>query len=162
MEQTFLDALDICRWDAYAAVGSDVAIMCEGFLRPHVDGDLPGLSSYLTDSVAAAFRLYPAPSHFPDGWEGEIEACRDRLIRAQLAAPIPVHEIGHTGGARIFKSLPIHPRLRLDDQELIENNVRANLCRSYETMLASVDPVAVASSVAGRESTARESAPNEG
>src|SRR5262245_63396611 len=35
-EKPFLDALDVCRWETYAAVLGDLLILTEGYLRPAV------------------------------------------------------------------------------------------------------------------------------
>src|SRR5574342_1258858 len=35
-EKPFLDALDVCRWETFAAVLGDLLIVAEGLLRPHV------------------------------------------------------------------------------------------------------------------------------
>ena len=144
-ERPFLDALEICRWDALAYVLADLAVIAEGWLRPHAGG---GNDSPLADRLVADFATtlagHPVPQHRPEGWGGEIEALRQRLAAARLAAPKPVHEVGRTAGGRIFEILPIHPTLRLHDRELITNNIRFNLCRSFEDMEAGVDPLPVA------------------
>lgn len=143
-ERPFLDALEICRWNALAYVLADMAIIAEGWLRPHAGagGDL--LADRLAADFATTLAGHPVPQHRPEGWGSEIEALRQRLAAARLATPKPVHEVGKTAGGRIFETLPIHPSLRLHDRELIANNIRFNLCRSFEDMEAEVDPVAVA------------------
>lgn len=146
-ERPFLDALEICRWDALAFVLADLAVIAEGWLRPHAAAaanDDAILADRLVADVAATLAAHPVPAHRPEGWGGEIEALRQRLAAVRMAAPKPVHEVGKTAGGRIFDTLPIHPSLRTHDRELITNNIRFNLCRAFEDMEAEVDPVPVA------------------
>ena len=70
---------------------------------------------------------------------------------AQSSPPEPVHRIGKVAGGRIFDLLPIHPTLRRYDRDLIRDNVRFGLCRSYEDMEKRVKaPGIVGDALAGR------------
>ncbi len=145
LEPPFRAAVEVCRWEAYAAVLGDLAVVAEGILRPHAEDGLPRLADALTDAVAWSLARYPVPEHrMPDGWGAETAALRRRLAAAQIAAPEPVHRIGTAAGDRIFEVLPIHPRLRGHDRELVRNAVRFALCRSYEEMIGQLVPAAVA------------------
>lgn len=141
-EPSFQAALGVCHWEGYAAVLADVVVVAEGYLRPHAP-DLPRLSGWLTEAFSAGLATYPVPAHRPEGWGDVEQALRLRLAAVQLSPVQPVHLVGQTSGNRIFEVLPIHPSLRRDDRELVRNNVRFGLCRSYEDMKQRVDPARV-------------------
>ena len=143
-EAAFREALEVCRWESYAAVLADLSLVAEGYLRPHAGGGLAGLADWLAGAFEAGLAAYPIPAHRPEGWGAEVVMLRRRLADAQLTAPQPVHAVGRTAGNRIYGLLPIHPSLRKDDRELIRNNVRFGLCRSYEDMTRRVEPARMA------------------
>lgn len=149
-EAPFRAALDICRWEAFAAVLADMSVIGEGLLRPHVGERHVDLADALTRYAAQALAAHPLPAHRPEGWDDAIAALRRRLALCQLAAPLPVHEVGRASGARIVELLPIHPRLRRDDGEVVVNNIRFGLCRSHEDISRRTDLPAVAADMLAR------------
>src|SRR3546814_10161627 len=63
-ERAFLDALEICRWEAYAAVLVDVAVMIEAKMRPACGPATPDvLADRLTDMVRVNLGRFPVPEH---------------------------------------------------------------------------------------------------
>ena len=143
-EAPFRAALEICRWEAFAAVLADMTVIAEGLLRPHVGMRHAALADALTQQAARALAAHARPAHRPDGWGDALAALRQRLALCQLAAPLPVHEVGRASGTRIVELLPIHPRLRRDDGEVVVNNIRFGLCRSHEEVSRRTDLPAVA------------------
>jgi len=143
-EDSFASGMEILRWESYGAVAGHLTIMFEGLLRPHWPGSLPELAEILVGHFAATLHRYPPPAHLPEGWAGEIRNFRNRIGQAQMAEPQRPNLIGRTAGARIFKVLPIHPRLRGHDLQLIQNNVRINMCRLHEDLRRDWDAPAVA------------------
>ena len=146
-EDGFADSVDVCRWEAYAAVAGDLTIMFEGMLRPHWTAQLPDLGDALLECFSGALHLYDPPAHLPDGWAPEVEAFRTRIGLAQTAAPQRPYLIGRVGGERIFHVLPIHRNLREHHLQLIQNNVRINMCRLHEDLRGIFDAPAIAEDI---------------
>jgi hypothetical protein len=133
LEQSFLDRLEVCRWEAYAIVLSDVAELAlirlrrDGAAAP--DAYLPGLVA----AARSALLRHPVPSH-RTGWADAAAAIEQDLARAVLAAPRPVHLLGIRSADAIFDLLPIHASLRPEDREMFRNSVRFAICGAFEAM----------------------------
>lgn len=137
-EAPFLQALEVTRWEAFAAVLLDVAVIALTELRPHVT-DSAALAERLTDLCRATLGRHPAPAHRTDGWNSYDVELAQRLAAA-CASPrqTPDAIAGHSG-ATIFKHLPLHPDVRRLDEEMVVNNVRFRILRSWETFKERVD-----------------------
>jgi hypothetical protein len=139
-EQAFMDAMHHSRWTTYALVYCDVAEMIEGVLRPHARGSLKLLADGLARMGEHTFACHGLPEGAPDDfWKRAVERLEKRLALAQLHAPRPVRDIPKTEIEAVLASLPIHPSLRGQDFELLQNNLRINLVRIYEEFLAGAD-----------------------
>ena len=122
-EAAFNEALERCRWEAFALVLGDMIVLTEGRLRTGWGGrglDLADTLSKLYDQI---LNSHPMPPHRVD-WLDRIDALRQRIARAQLAAPARTEEIAGVSGRAIFDLLPIHPRLRGHDRLMIFNHIR--------------------------------------
>jgi hypothetical protein len=145
-EPQFTAALDACRWQAMAAVLGDMTVVTEGFLRPHLGTDAPRLPPALASMLfAEILESSPAPDAARADWRylpGELAA---RLARAQMAAVHHPGEIARTSGARVFDLLPLHPSVRIDDQEAVINSVRFGMVAFSDTLGRAVeDPAGLA------------------
>jgi hypothetical protein len=145
-EQAFVDSLEICRWEAYAAVLGEVAELVLIRLRSHgaaeVEACLPGLEK----AVRSALLRHPVPRH-RESWE---EVCADterHLGRALLAEPRAVHVVGIGAADAIFDLLPIHPDLRPHDRTMFQNTVRFSLCRVFADIRQRLDVPALQASL---------------
>jgi hypothetical protein len=146
LEQSFLDRLEVCRWEAYAVVLADVAELA--LIRLRRDGAaapeayLPGLVA----AARAALRRHPVPSH-RTSWTDAADAIERHLARAALAAPRPVHLIGLQSADAIFDLLPIHPDLRPQDREMFQNSVRFAICGAFDAMSGCIEVPALETSL---------------
>jgi hypothetical protein len=122
-EAAFNEALERCRWEAFALVLADMIVLTEGRLRAASGGLSLDLAETLSTSYEQILNAHPTPAHRAD-WLDRIEALRQRLARAQLAAPARTDEIAGVSGRAIFDLLPIHPRLRGHDRLMIFNHIR--------------------------------------
>jgi hypothetical protein len=137
-EQAFVDSLETCRWEAYAAVLAEIAELVLIRLRSQgvteVDACLPGLE----EAARSALLRHPVPRH-RTSWD---EACADierHLGRALLAEPRAVHFVGIGAADAIFDLLPIHPDLRPHDRTMFQNIVRFSLCRVFADVRQRLD-----------------------
>jgi len=140
-DERFKEALEYCRWEAYVAVLADIAEITQIFLRRRALPEQP-LPEILAGLTRAALDRYPIPAH-RESWEDAVEDIRTRLHRANLAAPRPVHAVGHVSGGRIFEILPLHTNLRQHDREHVVNNLRFMLVRYHVELeeRAEVEPL---------------------
>lgn len=139
-EPAFLEALHHSRWTTYAVVYCDIAEMVEGVLRPHARGTPNRLAERLAHLAERTFASHGLPEGAPEGfWSDAVARLERRLALAQLHAPRPVRDIPKTEIEAILVSLPIHPSLRGEDYELLQNNLRINLVRIYEEFISRVD-----------------------
>jgi hypothetical protein len=130
-EPSFLERLEVCRWEAYALILADVAELALIRLRRHGAADpndyLPGL----VQAAHAALLRHPVPGH-RTSWADAAEAIERHLERALIAAPRPVHLLGLHPADAIFDLLPIHAELRRQDREMFQNSVRFAICSAFE------------------------------
>ncbi len=157
-EKPFLDALEYCRWEAYAAVLGDVAEVIQIYLRRQGAPEAP-LPEVLTDCARGALLRHPVPAH-RRSWEDVLEAIRPRLERANLAAPRPVHLVGAVSADRVFEVLPIHSSVRKHDKEVVSNGLRFLLVRFYADLEKRLDAAAVIAAI--EEGVAAPSPPRAG
>lgn len=148
LERAFLDALEACRWIGFAATAADIAILIDGRLR-RASGTEPWQRDLLIGCFAAALRRYPEPEVLPGGWQGEIDSLTERLDLSRLAAPKPAQDLGVAAAARIFESLPIHPRLRMHDEELVRNHMRFAMVNVAQELDRVLDAAALARAASG-------------
>ena len=149
-EKPFLEALDVCRWESFAAVLGDLTIVAEGHLRQHVPPDRQGI---LRDSLAALYResveSLPLPVHRPHGWRDQIEAFIPRLAMAGAAPPRQALDVADHSARRMFDTLPIHSNMRELDEEVVFGAVRFRMIAVSQEMQRRIAPAELARSLAG-------------
>lgn len=154
-EPAFLEAMHHSRWTTYALVYCDIVEMVEGVLRPHARGSVASLAEGLALIGERTFARHGLPDGAPeDFWFQAVERLRKRLALAQLHAPRPVRDLPKTEIEAILASLPIHPSLRGEDFELLQNNLRINLVRIYEEFLAGADKARLGAELSPQDSSA--------
>lgn len=154
-EDAFATALEVCRWEAMAAVLADMLIVTEGFLRPHAGPRADRLGGRLAAWYGEILWSYPASPERRQGWTALEEAFPARMARAQLGPPHAAAEIARTAGARVYDLLPIHRSLRSHDREMIINAVRFGMVAYRQKLQQAVaDPAALAAAVAAEDAAA--------
>ncbi|MEX2632052.1 MAG: hypothetical protein WD341_19130 [Tistlia sp.] len=148
-EEAFAAAMEICRWEAYAATASGLGLLYEGMLREAASGRELILAESLVARLRAVLDRHAPPAHDPEAWDREAADFRRRIGLAQQAAPLPAHALGGPVGQRIFAVLPIHRRLRAHDELMVENSVRFAFVNQYDEATACFDTVALAHVLAG-------------
>lgn len=133
LEPTFLDRLEVCRWEAYAIVLAEVAELALIRLRRDGAADPEAYLPGLVAAAQSALLRHPVPSH-RTSWADAAAALEQHLARAVLAAPRPVHLIGLHSADAIFDLLPIHASLRPEDREMFQNSVRFAICGAFDAM----------------------------
>jgi hypothetical protein len=157
-EPSFLDHLEVCRWEAYALVLAEVAELALIRLRRHSAADPKTYFPGLVQAAHAALLRHPVPGH-RTSWTDAADAIERHLARALMAEPRPVHLLGLHSADMIFDLLPIHADLRRQDREMFQNSVRFAICRAFEEMTRRFDVPALEASLlaqGGESGAARE------
>jgi len=123
-EKPFLDALDVCRWETFAAVLGDLLILVETHLRPHVAVEQhAGLCEALIGLYSAALAALAMPTH-RDNWDEARESFVLRFKKASLGRPQQALDVADHSAKRLFDTLPIHINMRELDEEPVYGAVR--------------------------------------
>ncbi|MCC7485758.1 MAG: hypothetical protein IT529_12330 [Burkholderiales bacterium] len=134
-EDTFLNALEICRWEGFAAVLGDLCILVEGHLRPHAP---PERRARLADALlglhAGILAAIPAPVYRPQGWGDVVDAFGPRLRNACATTPRGAADIADHSARRLFETLPIHSSMRELDEEVVYGAVRFRMIALNQEM----------------------------
>jgi hypothetical protein len=134
-EKPFLDALDVCRWEAFAAVLGDLLILVEGELRAHVGYEQ---RVKLRETLAAMFSsilaAQPVPAHRAHGWGDVIAAFGTRLEAAGRGEPPQALDVADHSAKRLFETLPIHSSYRELDEEVVYGAVRFRMIAFRQEM----------------------------
>lgn len=139
-EKEFLDALNHARWHAYPVGVGNITEMVDAALRPAAGENGEVVTATLTRCARHVLQRYPVPQgEAVDFWTQEIATLEERMGKVGLRPPRPVKDIPIPTAKVIYDLLPIHAQLRGHDYELIKNNLRMNLCRSYEIFIHRAD-----------------------
>lgn len=148
-EKRFAEALEMARWEAYAAALSDLFVVAEARLRTAARGREYDLVARLADLHDRELTGHPVPAHRAEGWNPDRAALRQRLTTAQLAPPRGMADISLTCAERIFSTLPIHERLREPDKPAIVANVQFLMVGMAHRFDAEIDSAAVVADLFG-------------
>src|SRR5689334_8858475 len=118
-EKPFIDALAICRWEAFAAVLSDMLVVAETLLRPHAQADGGAIGHALVALYESILTSHPRPSHRPEGWAEAIAAFETRMAAVQAGPPVEAAAVATASGRRLYEVLPLHTNYRVDDEQVI-------------------------------------------
>lgn len=124
-EKPFLEALDVCRWESFAAVLGDLLIVAEGQLRAQVAPEQRrALSRRLEGLYATMLAALPVPAHRPQGWDDARAAFAQRFRASLDAGPREASDVADHSARRLFDTLPIHENMRELDEEVVFGAVR--------------------------------------
>lgn len=123
-EAEFHAAFEASRWEGFAAVLSDLAVIVEGHLRTAAGDRQGALADRLADCCADTLAGQPRPAAPAAGWSEVVDDIRRRLHRVQLAPPQSVADIAWTSAQRLFATLPIHKQLSRPDKDAVVASVR--------------------------------------
>jgi hypothetical protein len=149
-EKPFLDALDVCRWESFAAVLGDLLLIAEGRLRPHVPPErLPALREALLGLYRQTLAALPLPPHRAAGWADAIAEFAARLASAAAGPPRQALDVADHSARRLFDTLPIHSNMRELDEEPVFGAVRFRMIAVSQEMQRRIAAAQVAAGLAG-------------
>jgi hypothetical protein len=147
-EKTYRDAMNVCRWEGYAAVLAALEIVMQRFLL-EAQFDAPRIEAALVALYRNILGQSPLPPHRPQGWGEEIEALPGRLRAARAHPPPGLNEIAETAGRRLFDVLPIHHRYRDLDEPVVIGAVQFNFVAFSDRVRREVDVPALGRDLTG-------------
>lgn len=154
-EEVFLKALESSRWTAFGLGLADCCLVVEGFLRPAAANREDELAAWILATHDRILDENPHPDRGAEGWAAEKEEMRGRLGRSRIAAPIPAANVGFDTAKRIYDSLPVHPRLRREDFELVQNLTRFGHISFRDELAKRVEPAAMVAAILATKPPAR-------
>lgn len=124
-EETFLSALDICRWEAFAAVLGDLFILADSRLQAHARGEQRiRLREALVALHHEVLGRMPVPAHRPQGWQDALAAFALRIGGIAPGEAPKALDVADHSAKRLFDTLPIHSSYRELDEEVVYGAVR--------------------------------------
>ena len=151
-EQSFRDAIELSRWQAYPLGLALVAELVEGVLRPYADAQRQQQTDALTALVVSVFDRYPVPAAL--GAMAWSAARADLVQRLQLlglhgvkrAIDIPEQHV-----RTYFDLMPIHEKLRSAEFPTIRNYLRVSMANIHQELTKRLDAAAAAQSLRTRQ-----------
>jgi hypothetical protein len=140
-ERPFLEALDVCRWEAFAAVTADLLVLVEGHLRPHTpQGQHERVRAALVALYGEMLEAQARPAHRAQGWSDAIAAFGPRLEAAGRAVPMEAVAVADHSAKRLFETLPIHSSYRELDEEVVYGAVRFRMIAINQELRRRLSP----------------------
>jgi hypothetical protein len=134
-EKPFLEALDRCRWDTFAAVLGDLIIVAEGKLRSQIaPGQHPRLCTALAGLYPDVLATVPPPAHRAGGWDEANASFVPRFREASIGKPRQALDVADHSARCLFETLPIHTSYRELDEEVVYGAVRFRMIAVSQEM----------------------------
>lgn len=136
-DKTFLAEIEKSRWLAYPVTLAMVAEAVEGVLRPTAgEAALQGVTAIALE----AFDRYPAPATLTDGTWSELRHTLEHDLAFIGLHPVKrVMDVPRRFVDRYVAAMPIHEKLRANDEPTIHNYLKANLCNVHEVFVRRAD-----------------------
>lgn len=120
-DPTFGEAMERCKWEGFAAAASDLALILEGDLRPH----LAAPDAFWQGLYRAVLASEPVPPHRAAiGWQDRIAEFEARLARHLAGPPRGIEEIADFSAGVLMEYAPVDDTIREADREMVMNNVK--------------------------------------
>jgi hypothetical protein len=147
-EQTFIDAVDRSRWQAYPLALAMVGEVAEGVLRPHAAGSPNELAPAISALAVAVLDGHPVPAMLgAERWNAERETLARRLVQVGLHPPKPAKDIPIPYAKTYFDLMPIHEKLRSTEAPTITNYLKITLCNVHVQFSDRIDGPALIKSL---------------
>lgn len=153
-EQSYRDALAVCRWEGYAAVLAGLTAVAQRFLL-EAGFDAARVEAALVALNQRILAQHPLPAHRQQGWGDVIAALPGQLRAARAEPPPKLPEIAAHAGQRLFEMLPIHRRYRELDEPVVVSAVQFNFVGFSDRFRREVDTAAVGRDLLSRQAAVR-------
>jgi len=160
-EQTFTDAFNLARWQAYPLGLAMVGELVEGVLRELGSGDRQAATAWVGDVMLSTFDRHAVPPQI--GEQAWRKARADLALRMQhvgLHPPKRAMDIPETLAKQYFDLMPIHEKLRGRDFATTHNYLKVTMCNIYEELTRRLDVQAIVGVADARANTICPSGPH--
>jgi hypothetical protein len=131
-EQTFIDAFNLARWQAYPLGLAMVGELVEGVLRGSPGTDPVDVQNWVRALVLSVFDRHPVPPQIgARTWHEEREALARRLQHVGLHPPKRAMDIPAALAKSYFGLMPIHEKLRGRDFVTTHNYLKVTMCNIH-------------------------------
>lgn len=149
-EDEFRTALNYSCWVAFAPALALVSEMVEGALRGAAGAARPRIAAEVEVLAREVYLSFPPPDGMDDAqWAARFAIVSERLADAAGRPAQPVRAMPRGLADLIFEALPIHPSIVKNDADYIHNNIRMNLLRAHDDLLAAADLPALVRDLGG-------------
>jgi hypothetical protein len=149
-EATFVEGLDIAKWEAFAAGLSDLLVVVEGLLRAHLPADPQARADIFQAVYDEILDAHDVPAHRLD-WADARESFARRIAWGVAGAPRTANDVAEGMGRVVFEFLPIHENMRRPDEEMVLNSVRFRMVRTMEDIAVRLQTAPLAASLAAAD-----------
>lgn len=147
-EQTYRDALTVCRWEGYAAMLAGLVTVTQRFLiEAGIDDDR--IEAALVALCRRILSGQPAPAYRRQGWDDVIGELPGKLRAARARPTQPFAEIAAAAGRRLFEVLPLHQSHREFDEPVVIGAVHFNFVGFSDRLRRDVDAARVGRDLIG-------------
>lgn len=154
-EQTFTDAFNLARWQAYPLGLAMVGELVEGVLRDLGSRDPQAATAWVGDVVLSTFDRHPVPPRI--GEQAWRKARADLALRLQhigLHPPKRAMDIPEALAKKYFDLMPIHEKLRGRDFPTTHNYLKVTMCNIHDELTRRMDVPALSRLVPGAATVA--------
>ena len=142
-EPEFLAAVEQSRWRAYPMGLAMVGEMVEGTLRERAQ-DRRALLDAVAALVLSVFDRYPIPDALESGaWNAARADLARRLDQIGLHPPKRVIDIPEQFAADYFNLMPIHEKMRSQDEPTTRSYLKLSLCNMRDELVKRMDAPAI-------------------
>ena len=139
-EQTFTDAFNLARWQAYPLGLAMVGELVEGVLRGLGNSDPKTVSAWVRDLVLSVFDSHPVPPQIgAQAWREARAKLALRLEHAGLHPPKRAMDIPEPLARAYFDLMPIHEKLRGRDFPTTHNYLKITMCNIHAELTERMD-----------------------
>ncbi len=155
-DEGFAAALNICKWETFAAAAADLLALAEAELRPHhglPPDEVARVFAQLYDETLA---LEPPPGHRgPEGWDADSQAFALRIQEAVRHPRPPLRRVVRETGRRLMRHAPVTEEVRRVDQQMVSNNVEFRFAERLSALRRLLDGERVGRHLEARAREAR-------
>lgn len=139
-EQTFTDAFNLARWQAYPLGLAMVGEVVEGILRGSPGTDPVEVQSWVRALVLSVFDRHAVPPQIgARNWHEERETLARRLQHIGLHPPKRAMDIPAALAKSYFNLMPIHEKLRGRDFVTTHNYLKVTMCNIHAELTERLD-----------------------
>ncbi len=137
-EPYFQNKMEVCRWEGYAVILSDLVLRTAFWFQERLDADMPATKEFerLYRDVLAR---HPIPKHRKD-WREQQQTFKRRIAVALKNRPLSIRQTAEVGGKALFNLVPMGQIFKDNDEKIFLNTVRICLMNADDDLRTRCDP----------------------